>query len=451
MKIAVIGGGTAGFLACAHLTKNFPQWDLYHIYDPNIPSIGVGEGTTPDFVAWLNKYVGECTDSLLNSCYATRKYGIQFEGWGEVHTTFNHNFYPISEQFAYHISAGDLAKFLESHINAENIAKHVSHLENQDKNCDIIFSDETTLLADFVFDARGFPKELDDKQHLNLPFIPTNAAIIHAGEQTLHNQMTRSVARPHGWIFIIPLQNRTSYGYIFNSDINSDADIEADFALFFEEENLAHLGQKNGRRINFPSFFDKNCLEKNVMKIGNSASFLEPLEATAIHFILTQLKTISYWPLGKWAEAKEKTEMLQQNIDVVNRFLAKHLIQIAFFVGWHYQEGSRYDTPFWQYARENFQSHAKQSPNLSMIEDFESFVKRAYQVCNPHTQPEEFDKIIRETFQAIAELEERSIDTKVEKNGKGETKVSFGLFSEWSFAEMGRGIGYEPNSILRVS
>jgi Tryptophan halogenase len=49
MKIAVLGGGTAGFIAAAHLTRYLPQADLLHIFDSRIPTIGVGEGTTPRF------------------------------------------------------------------------------------------------------------------------------------------------------------------------------------------------------------------------------------------------------------------------------------------------------------------------------------------------------------------------------------------------------------------
>lgn len=40
-------------MAAAHITKQFPQFDLYHIYDSNIPTIGVGEGTQADFPHWL--------------------------------------------------------------------------------------------------------------------------------------------------------------------------------------------------------------------------------------------------------------------------------------------------------------------------------------------------------------------------------------------------------------
>ena len=49
MRIAVLGGGTAGFIAACHLTRSLPHVELLHVFDTRIPTIGVGEGTTPRF------------------------------------------------------------------------------------------------------------------------------------------------------------------------------------------------------------------------------------------------------------------------------------------------------------------------------------------------------------------------------------------------------------------
>ena len=55
MKVAVIGEGTAGCMATAHITKYFPDFELYHIYASSIPTIGVGEGTQLHLPIWLEK------------------------------------------------------------------------------------------------------------------------------------------------------------------------------------------------------------------------------------------------------------------------------------------------------------------------------------------------------------------------------------------------------------
>ncbi len=45
MRIVVLGGGTAGYMAAAHISRFFPEADLVHIFDSRISPIGVGEGT----------------------------------------------------------------------------------------------------------------------------------------------------------------------------------------------------------------------------------------------------------------------------------------------------------------------------------------------------------------------------------------------------------------------
>ena len=61
MRIAVVGGGTAGFIAAAHVTRSLPEAELLHVFDSSIPTIGVGEGTTPRFPVWLEEVTGRTT------------------------------------------------------------------------------------------------------------------------------------------------------------------------------------------------------------------------------------------------------------------------------------------------------------------------------------------------------------------------------------------------------
>lgn len=123
MKIAVIGGGTAGYMAAAHVTKNFPDFDLYHIYDSSIPTIGVGEGTQAHFPAWLDSITGLSFSELEERCKLTRKFGIKFENWGVKHQQFMHNFYPLKAAYGYHISAAKLVELLQEYVSATHIEK----------------------------------------------------------------------------------------------------------------------------------------------------------------------------------------------------------------------------------------------------------------------------------------------------------------------------------------
>ena len=94
MKIAVLGGGTAGFIAAAHLTRNVPDAELLHVFDSRIPTIGVGEGTTPRFPVWFEEVTGLGFPDLAERCGATLKKGTRFDGWGLDGAEFLNRFQP---------------------------------------------------------------------------------------------------------------------------------------------------------------------------------------------------------------------------------------------------------------------------------------------------------------------------------------------------------------------
>lgn len=434
MKIAVIGGGTAGYLAGVHLTKTLPQFELIHIYDPNIPSVGVGEGTTPDFQDWMALMTGTSVSELRESCDVTQKFGIRFENWGRSHTQFMHNFYPIDEQYAYHISAKRMVTLLREHMQATPVHKRVARLDNSWEGVTILFTDGSELQVDFVFDARGFPRELNPDDHLELRFVPTNAALIRSAPPVAYTRATRSVARPYGWIFIIPLAHRTSYGYIYNNRINTPAEVAADFDAFLTEENVQLDRQHAEKRLTFPSFVRQRFLEDSVFTIGNTASFVEPLEATSISFILTQIKVACRWPLQRWAATGHKGGPNAHNAAVTNRYLRNYLRRMAFFIGWHYMEGSRFDTPFWRFAQANFRHEASRLENQDLVQDFQRFIRSSASFPNPLREAERFAAQINQTFDAIAAVEQ--------KTQRMQSSPKFGLFSELSFAEVGHGMGY---------
>jgi tryptophan halogenase len=83
MKIAVVGGGIAGYLAATHVSHHIPNADLFHIYDPAVPAIGVGEGTLPFFRRWLDRITGLSFAELQAQCGITWKKGIRCSSDGD--------------------------------------------------------------------------------------------------------------------------------------------------------------------------------------------------------------------------------------------------------------------------------------------------------------------------------------------------------------------------------
>ena len=297
-KIAVVGRGTAGSLAAANVARFHPDEDheLHHIYDSRIPVIGVGEGSWPSLVKDLRTLTGLSHEIVQRRLNGTRKYGVAYEGWGHGKQDFIHYFTPQQVAYAYHLSADYLVDLLHESTRAQHIDAKVLSITRVEDGARVEFEGRAAEHYDLVFDARGFPRELQPERHIDVPYIPTNTAIIRrcpaivkAEREGLvvRHLYTRAVARPHGWVFVIPLTVHTSYGYIFNRDVSSQADVEADFDALLAADEVGDFEQR--AVISFPNFVHRQVYDGAVVRIGNAAGFFEPLEATAIGFAQFQV------------------------------------------------------------------------------------------------------------------------------------------------------------------
>jgi len=355
-KIAIVGRGTAGSLAAASVTRLHPDddYELHHIYDSRIPVIGVGEGSWPSLVQQLQQLTKLPHAAVQQRLKGTRKYGVAFEGWGRRNRDFTHYFTPQQVSYAYHLSADFMAELLHEATRARHIDAKVLKIARVEGGAEVEFEDRAPERYDLVFDARGFPKELHPDHHIDISFIPTNTAVIRrcpaivaeSGEgPVLQHTYTRAVARPHGWIFVIPLTVHTSYGYIFNRDVSNLAEVEADFDAFLDADGVSEFEQR--AVIPFPNFVHRQIYDGAVARIGNAAAFMEPLEATAIVSAQLQIGMVLHIRLNR------PVESLERDAPVVNRFLVNNMLCYGLFVGWHYSCGSQYDTEFWRNARDH--------------------------------------------------------------------------------------------------
>ena len=347
MRIAVIGGGSAGCLAAAQVSHSAPDHELHHIHDSRIPPIGVGEGTLIGLAMKLRSLTGLDDSGVRRRLKATRKYGIHYQGWGRANPGFIHHFLPVDRAYGYHLSADALAEMLSAHIRARRVDARVTTLTRVQNGTQIEFDSLPSERFDFVIDARGFPRQLDPQQHIEIPFIPTNTAIIRRGPVTVvdpSHSYTRAVARPHGWIFVIPLAAHTSYGYIFNRDITSIEETEQDFDTFLEKDDVPTFSRRGV--IPFPNFIHRRIYDGYLARIGNAAGFMEPLEASSLTLTQIQIDTILNTQLSGSAER------LETYAGLVNQLLVRFAWRLGVFISWHYSLGSVYDSEFWRYARE---------------------------------------------------------------------------------------------------
>ena len=423
MRIAVLGGGTAGFIAAAHLTRCLPQAELLHVFDSRIPTIGVGEGTTPRFPVWFEEVTGLGFPHLAERCGATLKKGTRFDGWGSGGCEFLHRFQP-ARLIGYHFDAAELVRVLAQHVRAKSVDARVEELHTSADGVEVRLADNATHLCDYVFDARGFPRAVGGAEgrtedFIQLDWIPTGRAILRRLPPQGLSGVTRAAARPHGWIFQIPLRDWTSSGYIFNPRISSDAEVESDFTAFLQDEGVSTWDQRG--MLNFPNFLRRRMFDGRVFWGGNAAGFLEPLEATAIGSAIVQIRSAARWIVeqgqGRCADPDE--------VEDFNSATLAYLCRDSLFIAWHYACGSRWDTPFWQYARRGIE-RARNSPMArAHLADMEEFVEAGRTLpglaLSAYDDQDRWDREVCPLLRLYR---------------------PFGNFSELNFAQIGHGIGY---------
>lgn len=317
-KVAIIGRGTAGVLAVAHFWRWANDCEVELYYDTNIKPQPVGEGSTLVMPKALALDLGFTYEDLHN-IDGTFKYGIKKSNWANG-GTFVHQFVPPS--VSYHFNAGKLQDYVV------NILK--DKIKVSDKN---VTPDD--IDADFVMDCSGKPQ---DYSEFNMSeYIPVNS--VHVTQcywDYPRFQYTLTIARPYGWVFGIPLQNRCSIGYLYNNTINTLEEVKADAEEIFKEYNL--IPSEHTNTFSFKNYSRKANFTKRVAYNGNSSFFLEPIEATSI----ATMDAVNRRAFDVWFNKKPVAEA---NIEY--RTL---LAEVENVIMLHYYAGSIFKTPFWEYA-----------------------------------------------------------------------------------------------------
>lgn len=421
MKLGVLGAGTAGYVAAAEFSRALPQAEIFHVFDSTLPTIGVGEGTTPRFPGWFEDITGLGFDALAERCGATLKTGTRFEGWGRSGQPFMNRFQPL-RLTGYHFDAAAIVQVLAEHVRATRVDGRVSALQREPGGVRLLLQDGRHLLLDYVMDARGFPRASNagaatEDEVLELDWIPTGRALLRRVAPGGFTGLTRAIARPHGWVFQIPLRDWTSTGYIFNPRLSTDAEVDADYTGFLHSEGVTQWEARGA--LAFPNFVRRQLFDGRVFRGGNAACFLEPLEATAIGSAIQHARAAARWigehasPVGHEAEVADYNEALLGNV-----------LRDSLFLAWHYACGSVWDTPFWRHARMGM-ARARENPWAAP----HWRAMRAFVAAGRHVSAEEL----------AACRDQDEWDQRIFP--KLRLFRPFGNFSELNFAQVGHGIG----------
>ena len=149
-----------------------PDHELHHIYDSRIPTLGVGEGTWPSLLPYLEQLTNLPDETIQQSVNGTRKYGLAFEGWGVRNQDFIHSFIPENVSYGYHLCADLMGELLRKSSNARHIDAKVLNIAKVGGGAQVEFDGLASERYDLVFDARGFPRELESRPAHQCSFHP---------------------------------------------------------------------------------------------------------------------------------------------------------------------------------------------------------------------------------------------------------------------------------------
>ena len=331
MKVSVVGGGNAAVFTALYFAWHGKKSDYRNnfqrdievelIYDPKILPERVGQATLVDPPRILWNALGFTWYN--NPIHATFKSGILYEGWGKVNDKVYHAF--PSDFMAMHYCPWEMQKYVLNSGLFKVIESNVDDINNID--------------GDLIFDCRGKPKDFTDYDELNNPI---NACILGKPNwDTTKAFWSRHVATPDGWTFIIPTHSDSPshdycVGYCYNSNITSKEEAEKNMLKMFDVSI-----KKN---VNFKNYIAKNPVINNrIVLNGNRLFFVEPLESSSVQSYIEMAIYIlnTGGVVGIGSQVKEYIKEIQN------------------FVLWHYQFGSKYDTPFWEYAKTSYFIDAK--------------------------------------------------------------------------------------------
>ena len=198
-----------------------------------------------------------------------------------------------------------------------------------------VTSSSTAQASAACCSASALGVKFEDWSH----WLPCDRAIAVPSERTEPLlPFTRSTAHPAGWQWRIPLQHRTGNGHVYSSAHMSDEEAERILLETLDAKPIAEPKQ-----LRFTAGRRSRSWEKNVVALGLSAGFLEPLESTSIHLIQHGIqKLIGLFP----SNAINPVERNEYNRQLVNGYEP-----VRDFIILHYHATRRMG-PLWDHVRE---------------------------------------------------------------------------------------------------
>ncbi|GLX79071.1 tryptophan halogenase [Thalassotalea insulae] len=398
-NVVIVGGGTAGWITAALMVKVLGKAiNITLVESDKIGIIGVGEATIPPIIPF-NNALGIDEKAFLKATKGTLKLGIEFENWKQQGDKYMHAFGGIGKNFpfcdfyhfwvksqqlgypsefgefslnyqaskagkfakinriegtnlpgieyAYHFDAGLYAKFLREFSEKLGVKRFEGIIERVDVDKEsgyintLHLEDNQAIAGDLFIDCTGL-KALLIEQTLSTGFedwshwLPCDRAMAVACESVKPIvPYTRSIAHSAGWRWRIPLQHRTGNGVVYSSKHMSDQQAQD---LLLSSLDGAQIGEP--KTISFKTGRRRKQWHKNVVAIGLSSGFFEPLESTNIHLIQTAAtRLLKFFPhMG----------IKDEEVAEFNRQSQIESERMRDFIILHYKQTQRDDSEFWR-------------------------------------------------------------------------------------------------------
>lgn len=268
---------------------------------------------------------------------------------------------------AYHMDAALFGEFLrERYCEPRGIVYIKEHIDEilltKDGSVDgLKLRNGDTLEADLYLDCSGFKSMLlGDKLGVKFDsfsrWLPNNRAwavqVPYEDKELEMENVTDCVAVDNGWIWNIPLYHRIGKGYVFCDEFTSEENALEEFKQFIMTRMKVPRTREQVDALDFRLIKIKNgvherCWHKNVVAVGLSYGFIEPLESTGLlsvqEILLRLCHTLHYDSINKI------------HVDNFNHIVGGIMQSFKFFVSYHYTLSSRRDTPYWKHVTENIE------------------------------------------------------------------------------------------------
>ncbi len=405
-KLVIVGGGTAGWIAATWFSKRWGSVMDVTIIDKSKPErVGVGEATLLSFPNVMQN-MGFKVEDWFNAIDATFKAGILFPGWGDEKNSVWHPFgfgsigeekipvydvwtnyqdrYDIKDisalyrsaiknciemdyvrdTYAYQIDCGKLVQFLQNRISPfiEYIKSDVKQVVRNGNDIEKLILEDGEVTGDLYLDCTGWKQLLignDNIDYTDRLFIDSALAgrVKYNDIDKEQHPYTDCAALEHGWRWKIPTKSRMGTGYCFNRHVTDPDEVADAFVKHWDNR----ISKDELKLLDWKPQRVKEFWKGNVVSIGLSSGFIEPLESTGLALMIRGCEYLEECMYGCVYNPNYEP-------DVYNVRMKCNFESAVDYINMHYAYSKR-KGKFWDYVRANWKKSGMQKYFEDQIND----------------------------------------------------------------------------------